>query len=199
MSLDHLAEKCGVTPAKLALICVLSIVLVAVVYRNFVRGPSGAETALSAASAGHESGESAAEKEPAKPIPASPAQQPLEPQKIVPPRRTWPKFDLAETIARDPFAIPERFPESLVQASAAGDSAEAAATVPLQGQAPDAERSAALAALQQEGVQLVLQNGREYVAKIGDREVRVGDRIDGFRVVEISLIRGVYLEGDASP
>ncbi len=196
MNFDRIAEKCGLTPAKLALICVLGIVLVTVVYRNFIRDSSSGEAASAERSA---SDSSTAPAEAGVAEPAARAGRPAQPDASAPsPRKPWPEFNLAEAIARDPFAVPDQFPQSLAAAATAAQAAEESSAVPLSGEASDAERAAALAALQQRGVQLVMQNGREYVAKIGDRQVRVGEEIDGFRVIDISF-HGVILEGDASP
>ena len=194
MSGSRLAEKYGVTPGKLILVGVLFVTFVAVVYWNFFRDASGNQAA-------------AAATEPAPPSPAEsettrPADRPAHPpeasQPEAGPRKPWPRFELTETIARDPFALPERFPHpappqvTVVPERSAGGSQSA--------EASDEQRATELAALQQQGVQLILRNGHEYVAKIGDRQVRVGDKIGGFRVVDIS-VHGVEveLEGDASP
>jgi hypothetical protein len=39
--------------------------------------------------------------------------------------------------------------------------------------------------LKQQGVHAIIKREREYVAIIGDKEVHVGDEIDGFTVIAI--------------
>lgn len=196
------ASKQSVTQGKLILIGVLAVVLVGVVYWNYFRDPPRAgSTAKQPAKAGEQHAKRSAPAAARQTAPAAGA-QPSRPAQGGGgrPRKPWPKFDLADVIARDPFTLPAAFPQphsSLASAAEIGEPLPSPSPAS-QTEAATQERADTLAAMKQQGVQLVLQNGREYVAKIGDRQVRVGDKIGGLRVVDISL-RGVVLEGEASP
>jgi hypothetical protein len=192
--------KYGATPGKLILVSVLAVTLVAVVYWNYFRDGAPAEgtTHIAAAPAPE-----AADRKASAERRDRQAQSPSAPQNEAASggkreRSAWPDFELARAAAYDPFAVPGLFPQPRTQfSSSAGGEATDASSETATEEVMNA-RAAALEAIRQKGVTLILRNGREYVAKIGELEIRVGDRIGGFRVVDISL-RGVTLEGEALP
>lgn len=194
------ASKSHVTRGKLLLIGVLAVVLVTVVYWNYFRdGSRSSAAAKTAAKKPARSAKSAAtaSARPNRGRTNAGRDSPRHPAAARPPT-TWPSIELAEVIAYDPFALPDAFPKP--PPSVAGLVRENT-TTPRPSEQTDLaaqERAVVISAIRQQGVQLVLRNGQEYVAKIGDRQVRVGDTIGGLRVVDISL-RGVVLEGEASP
>jgi len=102
--------------------------------------------------------------------------------------RPWPVVSLEEAVRYDPFATPPQF---IAQIAAAEEQqrAQAQAQAHLaQAQTradADARRKEALELLRAAGVSAVLSDGREHVALIGSRVVRVGDMLEGFRVVAI--------------
>jgi hypothetical protein len=199
----------GVTRGKLILIGVLAVVFVAVVYWNYFRDASAGDATLvqaqsppanrpaaSAAKAAARPNPAAAARETKSPPPDQAASNPGE-VNAASQREPWPQFELAHAIAHDPFALPAQFPQ--LQPSPAQTAAIQTEELEAEKERAAAqERAATLAEIKRQGVKLVFQNGREYVARIGDKEVRVGDRIGGLRVVDISL-HGVTLEGESSP
>jgi hypothetical protein len=111
--------------------------------------------------------------------------------------RRWKSPDLADVVDYDPFAMPSSFPKSEVAAVGTKERNLATAAA-----AEDAKRLAdAIAQLQrqleelkQRGVQVIVREGDQYVAMIGDRTVHVGDEINGFTVTGIDLRSGVSVE-----
>jgi hypothetical protein len=199
----------GVTRGKLILIGVLAVVFVFVVYWNYFRDsstnvagvaparPSSSRRPVVSAKAAQADREGAAgRRAPTAEASAQTVLQEVQAPAALP-TRSWPDFKLAEVLAYDPFALPAQFPQpppSLAEGSAMQpDQSDAAKALEAA-----RERAATLEEIKRQGVELVLQNGREYVAKIGDKEVRIGDKIGGFRVVDINL-HGVTLEGDSVP
>ena len=197
----------GVTRGKLILIGVLGAVFVFVVYWNYFR--DGSTTSASAPLADAPLQQSVASASAAGgPGPAAgrsvaSAQTtaqivPVRVEEKAARRRPWPEFELAAVLAYDPFARPSQFPQPppSLPASAAIDDQELKAA---KERAAAQERAATLKTIKQKGVELIFsQNGQEYVAKIGEMQVRVGDEIGGFRVVKIDL-HGVTLEGVSTP
>jgi hypothetical protein len=99
----------------------------------------------------------------------------------------WPSIPLAKVIAYDPFA-----PEGVTK-TASGD----AASISDLELAAEQERAAQLAetleALRERGVNMVLHTSSGPVATIGDRMIKVGDKVGDYRVAEIDA-DGVVLE-----
>ncbi len=107
-------------------------------------------------------------------------------------RRPWPEISLAEARKYDPFFMPA------VDATANQKSRESQLTDAMKQKAMQEQaelRRQALDTLQEKGVGVVLQSGDELVAIIGSDTVRIGDVIDGFKVVDIGP-DGVKLEPD---
>lgn len=192
--------KHGFTRGNLILVGALAVVFVAVVYWNYFRDGSDVgdsvvveEPKPDRRTATSENGRSTADGRRASPQAAAETEPEPSVHERAERREPWPEFRLTSVIAYDPFALPVRFPQpsSLpdVDPTISAEEREAARLL-----AAAQQRAATLAEIRQKGVELVLRNGEEYVAKIGDREVRVGDKIGGFRVIEISL-HGVTLEG----
>jgi hypothetical protein len=203
----------GVTRGKLILIGVLAVVFALVIYWNYFRDgaargaavsladpPPAKRPVASAPAAGQRparpSPEAAGRAAPAGTAPpTAPGRGDLQPSAR---RRPWPQFKLASVLAYDPFAVPSQFPQPSPSpaAGAADDSEQLKAAQ--ERAAAEAARAATVEEINKQGVTLVLLNGKEYVAKIGDKEVRVGDMYKGFRVVDIDL-HGVTLEEVGPP
>jgi hypothetical protein len=192
------ADKFGATRGKLMLVGALAVILFAVVYWNFFREAPG-DRATATATPGRDGKASAppsptGTRDETPPVEATAAS--LRESNGPPQRVSWPDFELAGVAAFDPFAPSDQFPQPRL-AEAPDSSSAAAANEPLEPGA-ETEQTLSLATIKEQGVELVMRNGQEYVARIGGKEVRVGDKIGDFRVVEIDL-RGVTLEGDRSP
>jgi hypothetical protein len=95
--------------------------------------------------------------------------------------QTWPHVSLDAALAHDPFSSP-----LLTAQTAAAEADENNA-------APPPEESASLLALKQGGVSMIVREGASIVATVGERKLRVGDVIDGYRVVAIEM-DGVVLQ-----
>jgi hypothetical protein len=90
--------------------------------------------------------------------------------------KQWPKVDLTAALAHDPFASPLFAPKAEAPAAATAE-----------------DTAADLLALRQDGVSMIVRDGDGVVATVGERKLRVGDVIDGYRVVAIEM-DGVVLE-----
>ena len=108
MSIDDWMKKSGATPGKLALVAVLAVVLVVVLvvqYQNLstpaeqVARPRAADAAPAPATQAARAAQQTKEDELATTYDAP----------------AWPEMSLDEVLARDPFAIPARWPSSVNQ------------------------------------------------------------------------------------
>jgi len=180
MAEQTLTERIGATPGKIAIAVVLLGVFVSLLIMrtgdesliadNVPKGSSGRTTPL-ATPGNTPSGATAAS---------------------MVSRRPWPEISLAEARKYDPFFMPA------VDGTTHQESRESQVTDAMKQKAMQEQaemRRQALATLQEKGVGVVLQSGDELVAIIGSDTVRVGDVIDGFKVVDIGP-DGVKLEPD---
>lgn len=190
-------EQAGATPAKLALIGVLGVVLIVILYVQF--GRTSEQLPPVAADA-----PSARQPDVGRPE----AGRKLD-QEVAAVLRDginttgfdkWRPPDLAAVVQHDPFALPAAFPQprqidaegALAELSDQGE--EAVASLEQQVQQSRAE----LETLRHLGVQVVIRQSDGYVAMIGDRTIRVGDEINGFTVIAIDS-DGVRVARDLKP
>lgn len=174
-------RKLGLTPTKAALIAVLGVVMIGVwgpqIYKALSNRkpvvasrktltPRPATTTPSRANSPDLVGLESAVL-PARTV--APAATTIEAT-----RREAPELTLADALVYDPFLTPEWSPDYRPISADEEQAAEPAVV------------ESALAALLEQGVGMVLLGDGETAATIGERTVRVGDEIDGFRVVEIS-------------
>lgn len=184
-------KKIGLTPAKAALVAVLALVL-AVVWgpQIFGGGSDRAESVAEARPAARSSsraprrGRRTTTQAPTTSEPARPAAT----------ERDLPTITLSDAAAYDPFALPAWAIEAEQLVGGTSVQPASGGTSSLQ------QRFDSLKAT---GVGMVLVSGDGQAAQIGDRTVRVGDEIDGFRVIEITADNIVFQpapvgEGDAS-
>lgn len=96
----------------------------------------------------------------------------------------WPEIPLKKVLAHDPFALPP----ALAPPAPAPTPKQAAEGRANRQQDIELARSRgqALAAVREQGIQMILVNPGDPVALVGDRPVRVGDVLEGFQVVAIS-------------
>jgi hypothetical protein len=196
------AKQAGVTPGKLALIGVLAVVLVGVLYLQFAPKSKPApvaqlapmavtRAATTAAAAPTSSGQQAAEN------PAAERKKTLT-------VANWHSPQLANVVAYDPFALPAAFPkpptpeEAALAQSAAATSSEDAAEKEAEIAAAREKAESDLAQLKQMGVKAIIERNNKWVAIVGDKTVRVGDEIHGFRVIAIEG-NDVWVEKDLTP
>jgi hypothetical protein len=165
----------------LIVVAVLVVILIVVLVVQFAGG---------AATSSHDGGNPAA---------GSQARQPSNPSAQERRKRTdahgssdpWLPISLERVIGYDPFRTPDAPTEDESLDSSPDDEVEDEEDVDEEDAAAlreqiEAARLAALAALTKRGVGAFLSGGKDGdVAVIGDRTVRAGDVIDGFRVIAI--------------
>ncbi len=166
-------DRFGASRGKLALVGVLVVVLVAVIVMQLPSStnndnvPTAAVTDLP----GWE-GDVSADAASGPPAPqTAPVEKP--PQK-------WPELSMEVIVARDPLAAPPWYLSALELDQSKEQS---------DGNLAPTEESAdalVLADLQQAGATIVLIAGGKRIATIGERQLRIGDRIEGYQVSDIT-------------
>jgi hypothetical protein len=171
--------------AKWMLVAVLGVVFTSVVAWRLLPTESAKSENTAASEARGDEEESAREfprRLPAKGISLTATTKHIETK--------WPTIPLTKIVAHDPFA-PESLPGVATVVAASGNEAELAAAQ---------ERAALLAgtldALRERGVSVVLHTSKGPVATIGDRMIKVGDKVGDYHVAEIDA-DGVVLEAAA--
>jgi hypothetical protein len=195
------AKQTGVTPGKLALIGVLAVVLVIVIYIQYGDQLKSTATSTMPATAAATRSKPAISKAAKK---DDVAETDFTLRKSTGSRATWQAPELGSVVAYDPFALPASFPQPSqgdVENALAQTEAQKTQDASVQQAALEAERTqlqSALTSLKQQGVQVIVKREDQYIAIIGDQEVRVGDEFQGFTVVAIDA-NGVRLAKDLSP
>jgi hypothetical protein len=183
------SSKRAVTPRQLALIGVLAVVLAAVLIAQFGGASAGPKQADSQ-SAGPKPVAPAIAAPAPKPATASaPAPGAVAPAR--PPAPPWPKVSADAAAQYDPFAVPEALTRQLAEARKGPDALKSSNPAPTKNVRADS--LAALTALRSKGTAAVLRSERGAAAVIGTRVVRVGDVVEGYRVVSIDP-QGIMLE-----
>jgi hypothetical protein len=208
------SSKKGLTRGKAILIGVLAVALVAVLYVQFGRG--GEKT--SGEAAGYRPPRPALAVQPvgatAKPVTLASAKSPANAQQPINDKSAataplidqtrWKSPKLETIVAYDPFALPPSFPQppkvmvggktigadGLIAAAAADDAKKMAEAVE--------KLHMELEDLRQRGVHVIIREGDQYVAWIGERMLHVGDKINDFTVTAIDT-DGVHIERKESP
>jgi hypothetical protein len=106
-------------------------------------------------------------------------------------------------VAYDPFALPAAFPQPKVAGDSKGKNGEAlladAAAEEAKKLADEVEKlHMELEELRQRGVHVIVREGDQYAAIIGDRMLHVGDKINEFTVTSIDP-DGVHVERKELP
>ena len=104
----------------------------------------------------------------------------------------WPAVDIEECVEYDPFALPAEFEPKQQRQSEKGD-AEAARQRELELARKQAVREEAISRLKEAGVRAIFQGPDGRTALVGEDTIRVGQEIQGHRVVAIDT-RGIVLE-----
>jgi hypothetical protein len=110
----------------------------------------------------------------------------------------WKSAKLETIVAYDPFALPAAFPQppkKVAAGTTAKDNLIAAAAADEAKRLADAveKRVKELQELKERGVHVIVGEGDQYVAWIGERKLHVGDEINGFTVTAIDPNGGVYI------
>jgi hypothetical protein len=187
------SQQAGVTPGKLALIGGLAIALAAVLYLQYA--PSERPAAVATPMPRTATQAAANQVNSAVQGAAAPA---------VPLKKTgtvtkWHAPNLDRVVAYDPFALPAAFPkpqstdEATVAQTAAAtqDASQRQAEL----EAARAKSEGELQGLKQQAVKVMITRNDEFVAIVGDQEVRVGDELNGFKVIAIDS-DGVHVAKD---
>lgn len=193
------AKQAGVTPGKLALIGVLAVVFAGVLYLQFATTKKPAPVAALAPTPVTHAATiaAAASRQVAAQTPASERKKTLT-------VGNWHSPQLASVVSYDPFALPAAFPkpptpeEAALAQSAAATSSEDAAEDAAEMAAARAQAESDLVQLKQMGVKAIIERDNKLVAIVGDKTVRVGDEIHGFRVIAIKG-NDVWVEKDLTP
>ena len=166
-------DRIGATRGKLALVGVLVVVLVAVIGMQ-LSGSSNIDNLPTAAASDMPGWQGNVDVDTASDSSAPPA-PPVEK-----PPRTWPELSMEVIVACDPLAAPPWYLDAmeLDQSKDQSDGNPASAEG-----APD---SLILAELQEAGATIVLIANGKRIATIGDRQIRIGDRIEGYQVSDIT-------------
>lgn len=170
MSYKKRLEKMGVTPGKLALVGVLTLVLVMVIAKQFPES-TPENTKLSPAVVSQP--QAKAEKASTNNLTTnSLTAKKSSPESNFP---VWPEIDLSETLASDPFATPSWAiqKEPIVVATDSG---------------PDE-----FLALQEQGASIVVIGKGTKSATIGEQKLFIGDILEGYRVTDITT-NGIFLD-----
>lgn len=173
------SKRFGATPGKLVLIAVLAVTLVSVVVLQLPDSKSAAgqpeanqedsrqETAQSRINSKSRS-ESTTEVSRGMPV------------------KSWPRIPVETAIQVDPFALPPWARATPVAGPKAGPASNHNSETPR-------EPPVSLETLKKQHVSIVIVADGQKVAKLGKRDVRVGDEIGGFVVAEINM-DGIVLE-----
>jgi hypothetical protein len=174
MSRQQARHVAGATPAKLALIGILTLVLIGVVASNWPKSAAtdeaeAAETGTSAASP-----DAAAPAVSATGAPADQTETPTSPFGEFVTDDNWPETPLGEVTKFDPLAVSDwALPPEAQQKAEKYDAVQIKELL-------KAENA------------IIFMAGDTRVARIGTREFRVGDVVGGFKISDISS-RGVVL------
>ena len=96
--------------------------------------------------------------------------------------RQWPQVSLREIAGFDPLAEPGWYLDAVTKRN----------QQPGGGAVQEVSRPLVLEELQREGATIVLIDGQKRIATVGEQRIRVGDKIDGYQVSEITE-KGVIL------
>jgi hypothetical protein len=105
----------------------------------------------------------------------------------------WPAFSLATVLEFDPFARPSSLAVDLGGIRQDDGVKNATVQKSEDGEKKRIERERVLAEVQNEAVQAIVGTDRGFVAIVGTKTIRVGDKLHGFVVKEIKA-DGVILE-----
>lgn len=195
MTEEQTTNEHGATPGKLALIGLLSLVLLAVVYWNFFH-EAAAET-TSARNERASNTDANSDEKTKNGGEQSGNRRRLANERVRLHARPWPEYKLAEVVGYNPFTLPDAFPRPRKVITKEGGPLVASSMsdeeLTAERQAAAETRATAITAIRDKGVQVILQNEKEYVAIIDGRELRVNDDLNGFTVVHIGN-DGITLE-----
>ncbi len=175
MADPRVKSQVGATPGKMVLIAVLAVVFVSVLVFQFTATEEPPVPRENADASGNSESRPA---ENGSSVPTSPPDKGDLPK----PDRQKPEIALEEVLLHDPFAVP-----AVLLPPTGPSSADTAHGVPdkVRREELRRKREQVLAAIREEGVQMVFLGKDGQAAIIGDRRVSIGDIFKGFRVTGI--------------
>jgi hypothetical protein len=190
------SQQAGLTRGKAVLIGVLAVVFVGILFIQY-RRMFGAKSAPSMEATSTSAETPRTPRSATKKKEVAQAESDLETEAALMEfdQAKWRSPELPMVLAYDPFARPETFPKpprtvgdpSLASAETQGVSAEEEA----KRKADELEQlRSQYEDLKQRGVHVIVSQGDEWVAMIGDRLIHVGDDINGFTVTKIDPVDG---------
>ena len=182
MSKPKFLSSAGVTPVKLVLIGVLAVVLLLVIVLQI---PPSSSTASTEPTPSNDGPTRRNHSKPQNPTLQSEAP-------VTPVRRAWPEFSLQTVLAHDPFA-----PPAWTQLSTDLDDPNDDDTTDGNQQGTAMSNRQILHDLHANGVDMVMISNGDRLARIGQWELREGDRIGGFVVHQINADGVVLVEQEA--
>jgi hypothetical protein len=172
MTIVTMRERIGASRGKLALVGLLAVVLVVVIVAQL---PSSNSNDLPTAPVS-----TMPEREAAAESASAPASsEKTSPDKLP---RKWPELTMNAIVAFDPLAAPSWY----LAATHVEQSDENEQDDSTLASAEERASSAALEALRQAGTTIVLTVNGERIATIGEQQFRIGDRIAGYLVSDIT-------------
>jgi len=191
MKEQNLMKRSGATPGKLALVGVLAVILVAVIVGQLPEKTAAPELANKRPASHRKHNTQKPTPTLLKNIPGksrfektntstNSKEQPLQ-------KPTWPKLSLKTIVAFDPFAPPTW----LTQARTAEQSGDPEGLY-LSETSRQKRKDEVLEKLREQGTTIVVISAEEKRATIGEQSVRIGDRIEGFLITDITK-QGVVL------
>ncbi len=172
MTIVTMRERIGASRGKLALVGLLAVVLVVVIVAQL---PSSNSDDLPTAPVSRMS-------EPEAAAESASAPSSSEKTSVDQPPRKWPELSMNAIVAFDPLAAPSWY----LAATHVEQSNENEQDDPTLASAEERASSAVLEALQQAGTTIVLTANGERIATIGEQQFRIGDRIAGYLVSDIT-------------
>lgn len=183
-----------VTGKQWLLIGLLAVILVIVLVVQF-GGGSGSGRGEAAKDAAQPAAGASSSEKPSAEASAAPRAKGSSTSVSAPrrPARPWPTFTAESAAQHDPFAMPEVIARKLAKNEEAEpeNKKTQAARRPI-------NRDQAAKMLRTKGVRAVLRNEGGAIAVVGSQEVRVGDVLEGFRVMSIDSDGVLLAPSDAS-
>ena len=182
------ASRGGLSPAKVIVIGILAVVLVFVIVAQFGGKQQRVAAPPTARPSARQRSESATSSVPAAAAPALKRSE-----------YAWPTFNVAETVASNPFVLPEALRprrEAVTNLTTSSEPGEAEASVaavePAEAREMRRRQAEFMASLRAKGVDMILRSPRGSVARVGGLSLRVGDVHEGLRVEAIDQDRVVF-------
>ncbi len=174
MTIKKKQNKAGVTRSQLALIGVLVAVLAIVIVVQLPDSQHGP----SPVAASEPNGTSSSDLD----VSIQTQEGRLKEEADKRAEREWPQFSTEQIVRLDPLSTPDWY-KNILEVEVQRENSNIVA---------ETEHDLQLDEMQDEGTGIVLITGSERIAKVGDTHVRVGDKIDGYEVSNITS-QGVIL------